>query len=114
MAEAETNLVRRARVLGERLAAQRLSRNLTQRQLSEDAGIGINTLRRLEAGENASLDTLLRVMDALGLGDRIETLAPPVDVRPVDRVRLAAATERRRATGAGAKPAEPWTWGEDE
>ncbi|QTC88424.1 helix-turn-helix domain-containing protein [Brevundimonas pondensis] len=114
MAEAETNLIRRARVLGERLAAQRLSRNLTQRQLSEDAGVGINTLRRLEAGENASLDTLLRVMDALGLGDRIETLAPPVDVRPVDRVRLAAATERRRATGAGAKPAEPWTWGDDE
>lgn len=114
MAEAETNLVRRARMLGERLAAQRLSRNLTQRQLSEDAGVGINTLRRLEAGENASLDTLLRVMDALGLGDRIETLAPPVDVRPVDRVRLAAATERRRATGAGAKPAEPWIWGDDE
>lgn len=114
MAEAETNLVRRARMLGERLAAQRLSRNLTQRQLSEDAGVGINTLRRLEAGENASLDTLLRVMDALGLGNRIETLAPPVDIRPVDRVRLAAATERRRATGAGAKPAEPWTWGDDE
>ncbi|MET4682638.1 helix-turn-helix domain-containing protein [Brevundimonas faecalis] len=114
MAEAETDLVRRARVLGERLAAQRLTRNLTQRQLSEDAGVGINTLRRLEAGENASLDTLLRVMDALGLGDRIETLAPPVDVRPVDRVRLAAATERRRATGAGAKPAEPWTWGDEE
>jgi len=114
MAEAETDLVRRARVLGERLAAQRLSRNLTQRQLSEDAGVGINTLRRLEAGENASIDTLLRVMDALGLGDRIETLAPPVDVRPVDRVRLAAATERRRATGAGAKPAQPWTWGDDE
>lgn len=114
MAEAETNLVRRARMLGERLAAQRLSRNLTQRQLSEDAGVGINTLRRLEAGENASLDTLLRVIDALGLGNRIETLAPPVDIRPVDRVRLAAATERRRATGAGAKPAEPWTWGDDE
>lgn len=114
MAESDTDLARRARVLGERLAAQRLSRNLTQRQLSDDAGVGINTLRRLEAGENASLDTLLRVMDALGLGDRIETLAPPADVRPVDRVRLAAATERRRATGAGGKPVEPWTWGDED
>jgi len=114
MAEAETDLARRARVLGERLAAQRLSRNLTQRQLSDSAGVGINTLRRLEGGENASLDTLLRVMDALGLGDRMETLAPPVDVRPVDRVRLAAATERRRATGAGGKPAEPWAWGDED
>lgn len=114
MAEAENDLSRRARILGERLAAQRLNRNLTQRQLSDKAGVGLNTLRRLEGGANASLDTLLRVMDALGLGDRIETLAPPVDVRPVDRVRLATATERRRATGAGAGPVEPWTWGDEE
>lgn len=99
--------------LGERLAAQRLALNLTQRQLSEQAGVGINTLRRLEAGQNPSLDTLLRVLNALDLGDRIDALAPPLDVRPIDRVRLTNKRERQRASGAGAAPAAPWTWDDD-
>lgn len=103
----------RARRLGERLANQRLARNLTQRQLADQAGVGINTLRRLESGQNPSLDSLLKVMDALDLGDRIDALAPPVDVRPIDRIRLTNRRERRRASGTGAAPASPWTWGDE-
>lgn len=103
----------RARRLGERLAAQRLSRNLTQRQLAERAAVSLNTLNRLENGRNASLDTLIRVLEALDLGDRLDALAPPADVRPVDRVRTTARTERKRATGAGHEAATaPWSWGE--
>lgn len=113
MSDALNHIVTRAQELGERLAAQRLSRNLTQRQLADAAAVSINTLRRLEAGENVSLDTLIRVMEALNLGDRLEALAPPADVRPVDRVRMAAASERRRATGAGGTAATPWTWGDE-
>jgi len=113
MAEASNHIVTRAEALGRRLAAQRLTRNLTQRQLADAAAVSINTLRRLEAGDNVSLDTLIRVMEALDLGDRLEALAPPADVRPVDRVRMATASERRRATGDGATAAMPWTWGDD-
>jgi transcriptional regulator with XRE-family HTH domain len=115
MSTAKATLLTRAEQLGDRLAAQRLNRNLTQRQLADDAGVALNTLRRLEAGENVSLDTLIRVLEALGLGDRLEALAPPADVRPVDRVRIAAGRERRRASGAGAEaPTTPWTWGDDQ
>lgn len=113
MPEALNHIATRAEALGRRLAAQRLNRNLTQRQLADAAAVSINTLRRLEAGDNVSLDTLIRVMEALDLGDRLEALAPPADVRPVDRVRMAAARERRRATGDGAAKATPWTWGDD-
>jgi transcriptional regulator with XRE-family HTH domain len=113
MSEPLNHIAARAEQLGRRLAAQRLNRNLTQRQLADAAAVSINTLRRLEAGDNVSLDTLIRVMEALDLGDRLEALAPPADVRPVDRVRMAAARERRRATGDGATTATPWTWGED-
>ena len=113
MPEALNHIATRAEELGRRLAAQRLNRNLTQRQLADAAAVSINTLRRLEAGDNVSLDTLIRVMEALDLGDRLEALAPPADVRPVDRVRMAAASERRRATGDGAATATPWTWGND-
>jgi len=114
MPEALNHIATRAEELGRRLSAQRLNRNLTQRQLADAAAVSINTLRRLEAGDNVSLDTLIRVMEALDLGDRLEALAPPADVRPVDRVRMAAGSERRRATGDGAATATPWTWGSDE
>lgn len=112
----EATVFSRAERLGERLAAQRLNRNLTQRQLAESAAVSLNTLRRLESGENASLDTLIRVLEALDLGDRLDALAPPADVRPVDRVRNTTGGERKRATGAGhGEPASatPWSWGDD-
>lgn len=112
MSEQNTPSARRALLLGTRLSAQRLGRDLTQRQLAHSAGISLNTVRRLEAGENVSLDSLIRTLEALGLGDRLDALAPPADVRPVDRVRMARRTERQRATGR-AKPATAWSWGDD-
>ena len=115
MSTAEATLLTRAAQLGDRLAAQRLNRNLTAARMAGDAGVALNTLRRLEAGVNVSLDTLIRVLEALGLGDRLEALAPPADIRPVARVRIAAGRERRRASGAGAEaPATAWTWGDDQ
>ncbi|MET3664887.1 helix-turn-helix transcriptional regulator [Caulobacter sp. 1776] len=110
----EITLRTQVRQLGERLAGHRLNRNLTQRQLADDAAVSLNTLRRLEDGENVSLDTLIRVLSALDLGDRLEVLAPPADVRPVDRVRMATGAERKRARPTEPKSAAPWTWGDEE
>ncbi|MDI1328333.1 MAG: helix-turn-helix domain-containing protein [Brevundimonas sp.] len=114
MSTSEATVLTRAEQLGGRLAAQRLNRNLTQRQLADNAAVALNTLRRLEDGDNVSLDTLIRVLEALGLGDRLEALAPPADVRPVDRVRIAAGSERKRASGAGQEPPTPWSWSDDQ
>lgn len=112
MSTSEAALKTRLDQLGQRLAAFRLNRNLTQRQLADDAAVSLNTLRRLEDGQNVSLDTLIRVLEALDLADRLEALTPSLDVRPVDRVRMATATERKRARPAAHKPAAPWTWGD--
>ena len=113
MSPSEATVLTRAEQLGRRLASQRLNRNLTQRQLADNAAIALNTLRRLEDGDNVSLDTLIRVLEALSLGDRLDALAPPADIRPVDRVRIAAGSERKRASGAGQDPLVPWSWGDD-
>lgn len=41
---------------------------ISQRQLADISGIGINTLTKIERGEaNPSVGTLERVLDALGL-----------------------------------------------
>lgn len=103
-----------AEALGTRLGHIRLSRNLTQAQLAEDAGTSLRTIKRLEAGENASLDTLLRVLRALRLDAHLETFLPDPDIRPLERVKLSG-QERQRASGRrAAGPASAWAWGEEE
>ncbi len=99
--------------IGYRLAQLRLSRNVTQSMLARDSGIGLRTLRRLEVGEPSTLDTFLRVVLALDLGDAILGAVPTGQVRPIERVSRAGA-QRRRARPRPRKVPDPaWTWGDD-
>ncbi|MXX79151.1 MAG: helix-turn-helix transcriptional regulator [Gemmatimonadales bacterium] len=99
--------------LGRRLAKLRLARNVTQRALAEDAGIGLRTLRRIEAGQPSGLDSLLRVAIALGLGEDLLSAVPPREVRPIERVD-SGGTERQRARPRkGAPPDDPWSWADE-
>lgn len=100
--------------LGERLARLRLSRNITQKQLAGDAGIGIRTLRRFEAGEGSSLDTLMRLLIALGIERSLDAVIPDPNIRPVERVRLKGRERRRARPGGDERPPEPWSWGDGE
>ena len=99
--------------IGERLARLRLSRNVTQTNLAEQAGIGIRTLRRLETGEPSTLDTFLRVVATLDLEDAILAALPEGQIRPIERVSKKG-TERQRARPTKNKPDQPtWTWSEE-
>ena len=98
--------------IGYRLAQLRLSRNVTQSMLARDSGIGLRTLRRLEAGEPSTLDTFLRVALALNLGDAILGALPTSQIRPIERVSRAGA-QRRRARPRPRDDYDPnWTWGD--
>ena len=99
--------------IGERLAKLRLSRNVTQANLAEKAGIGVRTLRRFEAGEPSTLDTFLRVAAALDLRDAILSVLPEGEIRPIERVSKRGG-ERKRARPTREKPARStWTWGDE-
>ena len=102
--------------LGSRLARTRLERNITQAQLAEEAGIGVATLERMERGESARLSSLIRVLRALGLLERLDALVPEPLPSPIERLRLRG-SERRRASRAGSPPgpseSEPWQWGDE-
>lgn len=55
-------------LIGRRLAALRVAKNLTQRQLAEQAGLGLRTVQRLELGESGThLSGFVRVCRMLGL-----------------------------------------------
>ena len=96
--------------IGRRLAQLRLARNVTQKTLAREAGIGLRTLRRLEAGQPTSLDSFLRTALALGLGDALLAALPSHGIRPIERVERRGA-ERRRARPKRAEASNaPWTW----
>ncbi|MYH15966.1 MAG: helix-turn-helix domain-containing protein [Gammaproteobacteria bacterium] len=108
----ETSLKLQAE-LGRRLAKLRLARNVTQQMLAREAGIGLRTVRRLEAGEPTSLDTFLRVVIALDLGEGLLTAVPSYDIRPIQRVENRGRERRRARPKTASQQSGPWTWGEE-
>lgn len=112
MSRSQAEIEQLAARIGRGLAAERLSRNLTQAQLATEAGLSLSTLRRLEDGKNVSLDNLIRVMDALQIASRLDALTPALDIRPVERVRPAGRERQRAAPAASAPPASRWAWGD--
>ncbi len=108
------------KLLGERLAQLRLSKNLTQAKLAEQAGLGLRTVQRLERGEAATqLSGFVRVCRVLGILDRLHALLPAQAASPIAQLAQQKqfkryGQQRKRATGRKATAREPkkWTWGE--
>lgn len=111
--DASSTLAANLRSLGLRVAKLRLSRNLTQAHVARESGASISSVKRLEAGENTSLETLLRVLGVLGLAGRLLESLPDPDVRPVERVRHGDRERRRAREKSSAVKATDWAWGEE-
>jgi transcriptional regulator with XRE-family HTH domain len=73
------------RRIGDHLATWRKLRQLTAAQVADRAGISRYTVMRLENGEGASLENLLRVARALGV---LDTLVAALDPYATDWGRL--------------------------
>src|ERR1700728_4679009 len=80
-------VVNAQRRIGEQLATWRKLRQLTAAQVADRAGISRYTVMRLENGEGATMENLLRVARALGVLDQ---LAAALDPYATDLGRLGA------------------------
>ena len=83
-------------LLGQRLNALRLLREIDQGTTAERAGLSIRTIQYLEEGRGATLSTLLRVLKALDALEGMELLAPRPVGKPLPLPRGPGARERLR------------------
>ncbi len=101
--------------IGERTARRRLDLQLSQADLAEEAGLSKRTVERMEAGESAQLSSMIRVLRALNLMDKLDGLIPEVTARPMELLKLKGKLRKRASSARKAdKSAEEWRWGDEE
>lgn len=88
-------------VVGEDVRAWRLLRQLTLEQVADRAGVSVATVRRLEHGEGASFENVLRVARALGVLDPVVRSFDPYE-SDVGRLRSDEQLPQRIRRGQGA------------
>ena len=70
------------RDLGQKIKTYRIMNEMSQQDLEDKTGVSKRSISRLEQGESVQLDTLFKILLALGLGDNIELLVPDQTKRP--------------------------------
>lgn len=80
--------------LGKRLARIRKQQRLSQTQLAEEAGLGVATLRRIEAGRDSQMESWLKIMKSLQMISAIDALLPERFNSPM--VEVLSETKRRK------------------
>lgn len=71
------------KTIGENFRNLRLQRNLDQRDLAAQAGVALNAVKRLEAGETSTTRTLIKIVRILGRTDWLDSLAPQISINPL-------------------------------
>ena len=90
-------------LIGERIQRERLNQNLTQAGLAERAGIGVRTVRSLEAGQKPTVETLIRALRGLGKLGALDALLPEPGLSPLQLAKLQG-RQRQRASGRRRPP----------
>lgn len=103
--------------LGRRLANTRLSRNMSQADLAESAGVSVPTVQRLERGRGTEIRSLIRIMRVIGLLESLEQAVPEPLPSPIQQLKLQGRNRRRAARSHSPSRAstqlQPWRWGDE-
>ncbi|XOV82401.1 MAG: helix-turn-helix domain-containing protein [bacterium] len=98
---------------GERLEAYRIARNIKQADLAEQAGISRATLARIEAGQSGTIDSVLRLLRALDIEERLLAMVPDARRSPLDPASDTGVRRQRVRTSNSVDDSDPWSWDED-
>ncbi len=93
--------------LGQRLAHIRKQQGFSQTRLAEEAGLGVATLRRIEAGQDSQLGSWIKLIKSLQLVSSIDGLLPETFHSPMAEA-LASQKRWRRKSRTNSV-----TWGDE-
>ncbi|MCH4248533.1 MAG: helix-turn-helix transcriptional regulator [Acinetobacter populi] len=65
------------KLLCDRLRKERLNQQMTQAEVAQRAGVGVNTVSNLESGKNVSFENLVKIAMVLGRLKELEQLFQP-------------------------------------
>ena len=98
---------------GRRIARRRLDLGMTQAEVAEQAGMGKRTVERIEAGDDAQLSKIIRLLCVLGLADGLDRMVPEPGLRPMELLKLKGKVRQRASSRRHPdKPGNGWQWGE--
>lgn len=83
--------------LGRRLTVMRKAKRLSQTDLANQAGVGVATLKRMEAGKDAYLSSWFKVFMALGFASSLEDLLPETYSSPISELKARTSVKVFRA-----------------
>jgi len=100
--------------LGVRIAHQRIELGMTQADAADQAGVSKRTIERIEAGADAQLTTIIRLLRILNLSDHLDSLIPEISPSPMEMLKHQAKPRKRASSKKGGKPSKPWKWGDQQ
>ncbi|PPU78209.1 MULTISPECIES: helix-turn-helix domain-containing protein [Xanthomonas] len=83
-------------VLGQRLRSQRIAQSLTQSELATRAGVSGSAIKTLESTGATTLETMVRIVHALGLVDALADLFSLQPTASIAAMEKAQAAQRQR------------------
>ena len=92
--------------LGRRLALARKNKRMNQTEMAKASGLGVATIARIEAGQDAQFSSWLKIFAVLGLKEGLDQLIPEKLISPMSEV-------KSRRHHARIKPGE-FKWGDEQ
>ena len=94
-----------------RIHNYRIAYPMTQKELAAKADVSYQTIHLFENGADIKLSNLIKILNALDLGNNLEMLVPDVTQRPSYQYKKTYLKQRVRKKK---KQTGTFKWGEDE
>lgn len=102
------------RMIGERMKALRIQKDMDQEELSQHCGLSRGTISNLENGKGASLLNLLKILRSLGELQKVDDFIPQQQVSPMELLKNQAKTKtmvrKKQRNTLKTQPEGEWSW----